>query len=39
MGIITSGKRERLGQTTTNASGYNKFNLKIFDQAEELSYK
>ena len=39
MGIITSGKRERLGQTTTNASGYYKFNLKIFEQAERLSFK
>lgn len=39
MGIITSGKRERLGQTTTNASGYYRFNLKVFEQAERLSFE
>ncbi|HEY5236414.1 MAG TPA: carboxypeptidase-like regulatory domain-containing protein, partial [Rhabdochlamydiaceae bacterium] len=34
MGIITDGRRETVGRTTTNANGSYKVKLKVFKEAE-----
>lgn len=38
MGIITDGKRETVGRTTTDANGYYKVKLKVFKEAERLEF-
>ncbi len=38
MGFITDGKRENVGQTTTDANGYYKVKLKVFSEAERLEF-
>jgi hypothetical protein len=38
MGLITDGKRKRVGQTATDSKGYYKANLKIFKEAERLEF-
>lgn len=36
MGVITSGRRETVGETTTDISGYYKVRLVVFDEAQRL---
>ena len=38
MGIITDGKRETVGRTTTDANGFYKVKLKVFKEAERLEF-
>jgi hypothetical protein len=38
MGIITDGKRETVGRTTTDANGYYKVKLKVFNEAQHLEF-
>ncbi len=37
-GIITDGKRETVGRTATNASGYYQIKMRIFKEAERLEF-
>jgi hypothetical protein len=37
-GILTDGKREPAGRVTTDANGYYKVNVKIFNEAEFLEF-
>jgi hypothetical protein len=38
MGIITDGKRQTAGRTTTDVNGYYKVRLKVFEEAERLEF-
>lgn len=38
MGIITDGKRERVGQTTTDVNGHYRVDLKLFKSVERLAF-
>ncbi len=38
MGIITNGRRENVGQGTTDSKGYYKIKLKVFKEAERLEF-
>ena len=38
IGIITDGKRETVGKTKTDANGYYKAKLKVFNEAERLEF-
>jgi hypothetical protein len=38
VGIITDGKRESVGQTRTDANGYYKLNLRVFQEAKRLEF-
>ena len=38
MGIITDGKRKKVGQTVTDANGHYKVKLKLFKEAESIEF-
>lgn len=38
VGIITDGKRERVGRASTDANGYYKVKLKVFEEAKRLEF-